>query len=754
MTTKNAERVLEVFAAAVECRADGRHALLDELCGSDAELRAEVESLLAHDDADAPDDFMQSHQPALASPEQPPAAQQDPRVGGRLGRYLIKSVIATGGMGTVYLAEQEQPHRDVALKVIRPELASKSGLRRFEFESEFLAKLDHPNIAHVHEAGVHEEQGPAGPVRVPYFAMQHVEGARPITDFAKENGLGMTDRLRLFLQACDAVQHGHQKAIIHRDLKPANILVDGAGQVKVIDFGVARATDGDGTLSTVGTGLNSMIGTPQYMSPEQCEGDPQDVDVRSDVYSLGMVLYELLCDRRPYDVQGASIYHAARTVCESEPASPSRIDHRLRGDLEAIVLTALAKERSRRYQSVPDLAADICHYLKREPISVRPPSTWTRAMRWAGRHPVLVTGALASFVGLSIIIGTSLAVWSASKRPSRPDVNWVRGPLRGAAWDVSLVSYAGNSMRRYVGTHSIPFTHARLVDRPDELGGGRLMLLGFHQDNDPTFSRALVAIDVDQDLDTPTWARRIESGESIPHPRTPEINRQNQPGAFGVSFGYVADIFPESPGEEIVAVYQHSTFSQCILRIYDLQGDIVYEVWHDGNISSAYWMKNAGRLVLAGQSGLWTSRELHLCESGDDDSWCNEHPAVIMAIRPEFQRLLRDSYMSASPGPDKWAPEWYLTFLPANVGVNVTALTAGDADRSVGVGVVVLPAGQGGFILNLDTTGREIEGSRQRDNAYLSNQDRLPDVNEFKLVPFAEVVAEKLGQESATVDGP
>jgi len=329
-----------------------------------------------------------------------------PGVPDRIGHYAIKGVIASGGMGTVYEAVQDKPHRTVAVKIIKQGIASPSALRRFEYESHLLANLRHPGIAQVYEAGTHKVNGAA----LPFFAMEYIPEARRITEFAAHAKLSSRARLELSGKVCDAVHHGHQKGIIHRDLKPGNILVDSTGQPKIIDFGVARSTDSDVALTTIQTEVGQLIGTLQYMSPEQCAGDPNDIDTRSDVYALGVVLYELLCETHPYSVLRVSVLEAARIIRDQQPFRPSSINRTLRGDVETIVLKALEKDRSQRYQSAAELAGDIRRYFVGAAISARPPSMGYQLRVLVRRNKPFFGAIAALFVVLvgATAISTSL----------------------------------------------------------------------------------------------------------------------------------------------------------------------------------------------------------------------------------------------------------------------------------------------------------------------------------------------------------
>ena len=325
-------------------------------------------------------------------------------IGTRIGSFTLRRIIGSGGMGTVYEAQQEQPRRRVAIKMMKHGITSSSALRRFEFESQTLARLHHPGIAQVYEAGTHDD-GAGG---VPYFVMEYIPNALKITEYADKKKLGTRERLALFAKVCDAIQHGHLKGIVHRDIKPGNVLVDSNGQPKIIDFGVARSTDSDLAVTTLQTDVGQLLGTLQYMSPEQCGSDPSDIDTRSDIYALGMVLYKLLTGRLPYDIRKAAIHEAVRIVREEEPLKLSSIDRHLRGDVETIALKALEKERERRYQSAAALEQDIDRYLMGDPISARRATIWYHLKRLAIRHKVAF--ALASSFVILLIASTVVSL--------------------------------------------------------------------------------------------------------------------------------------------------------------------------------------------------------------------------------------------------------------------------------------------------------------------------------------------------------
>ncbi|HEV3166996.1 MAG TPA: serine/threonine-protein kinase, partial [Isosphaeraceae bacterium] len=417
-----------IFLRAIELTsAEERASYLDSACGDNLALRQEVEALL------------RSHKQHIALLDMPDAAtptvdlqpiREGP--GTVIGPYKLLEQIGEGGMGVVYVAEQTEPvRRRVALKIIKPGMDTKQVIARFEAERQALAMMDHPNIARVHDAGATESGRP-------YFVMELVRGM-PITDYCDREQLSIPERLELFVLVCRAVQHAHQKGIIHRDLKPSNILVtviDGAGVPKIIDFGVAKATGASLTERTIYTAFHQFVGTPLYMSPEQADLAGMDMDTRSDLYSLGVLLYELLTGTTPFDQETfrqAAFDELRRIIREQEPPKPStrlsslgatratvsanrkadvrHLDRAVRGELDWIVMKALEKDRRRRYETANDFAADIQRYLSDEPVLACPPSAWYRFGKLARRNRAALTTAIV--VGLALVAGTTVSTWQA-----------------------------------------------------------------------------------------------------------------------------------------------------------------------------------------------------------------------------------------------------------------------------------------------------------------------------------------------------
>jgi serine/threonine protein kinase/Tfp pilus assembly protein PilF len=385
--------IADLYEAAAEKKGWERDAILDEACREDHELRREVESLLKQNvSLDGPLEGAARTAQRLVSEITKPSS---------IGPFEILDIIGQGGMGVVYRARQKQPQRIVALKVMKTGFAAPESLRRFEHEAEALARLQHAGIAPIYQVGVDNGR--------PYFAMELIEGLI-LDDYANENKLTSIERVELMAKVCDAVQHAHSRGVIHRDLKPGNILVDTTGQPKILDFGVARLSSPESGAATIATIAGDIIGTLAYMSPEQVTADPGEIDTRSDVYSLGVIFYELLAGRAPYSTP-RSLTEAIAVIRDQDPTPLGAIDRRLRGDLETIAAKALEKERTRRYASAFDFAEDLRRYLLHEPIRARPASTAYHIRKFTQRHRTLVWSLATAMFALAA--GAALATWQA-----------------------------------------------------------------------------------------------------------------------------------------------------------------------------------------------------------------------------------------------------------------------------------------------------------------------------------------------------
>ena len=463
-------RVESLYQAALDEPVANRLDFVRCAAAGDVALQQEVEALLKSYAA-ADKSFLDLPAHALREP-----VEADSRFPERVGRFRIIEKLGEGGMGLVYRAEQDNPRREVALKMVRPGTAGRDALRRFELEAALLARLKHPGIAQIYEAGMHDD----GSGMRPYFAMELVDGP-PLMHFIRTSSCDLTTKLELMAAICDAVQYAHQKGIIHRDLKPSNILLvpgvespprdtpptavvvrrplssefNGGIAPKILDFGVARATDSDLQTTTLHTEVGQIIGTLPYMSPEQIAGDGRDLDTRTDVYALGVILYEILTGRVPIDVDRKSIAAAARLICDHEPSSPGTVNRALRGDLDAIVLKALEKDPERRYQSAADLGADLRRHVRNEPIAARRTTTIYQLRKFARRNRGLVAGVACALVILlvGVLVSTSLAVsrtraLAASERHREiaeavndflnKDLLGQANPYQGAAHDAKL----------------------------------------------------------------------------------------------------------------------------------------------------------------------------------------------------------------------------------------------------------------------------------------------------------------------------
>lgn len=397
MTPEEYDAAGRIYREAKRLDAEARPAFLDDACKDDPRLKKIVEAWLATDTA------TMEVASTLRSDEIP--------IPERIGEFAVIARLGRGGMGQVYLARQRVPERLVAIKTLDPEHSiSRTSIARFEAEAEYLARLHHDNIAQVYATGQRTtEHGP-----MPYLVMEWIEDGRSLTEYADAAGLDLAARLALFLQVADAVAHAHQRGVIHRDLKPSNILVTPDGRCKVLDFGVARALESHRATPGELTRRGELIGTLPYMSPEQAQGRTDEIDVRTDVYALGVILFELVAGRLPFALP-ADRYEAVEMIVTALPPRLNSVRADVPRDLAAVVDAALAKAKERRYDSVAAFADDVRCVVESRPVSTRHVSTWERGVYFVRRRKAVATAIAAVCLGLVASGTLGVKAWTSSR---------------------------------------------------------------------------------------------------------------------------------------------------------------------------------------------------------------------------------------------------------------------------------------------------------------------------------------------------
>jgi len=521
--------------------------------------------------------------------------------------FTVDRLVGRGGGGAVYRAFRRGSDRAVALKVLDRPLGSSESAKRAWRELDLLVNLRAPCVPRVLDYGVH-----AGRM---FIATEFVDGAT-LTAHADSNELSMRERAELMARVADAVQSLHERGVIHRDLKPANILITGDGDPVLVDLGDAALLEGSERADATLTLEGQPVGTPAYMSPEQARGDSSAVSTRSDVYGLGATAYALFTGEPPHDTSG-SVHEALHRVSHDEPRSARSLNPALPTALEAVLLRAVARDPSKRYASASAFAEDLRRFARGDPVEAQPPSVWQRGARWAGRHPLAITGLLSSV----ILLSTALASWGV--------ISWALVQpssvvLENGGREARLMTAGGRVLRAWRCSNTGPVETATLVERPVALGGGSVVVTLIMLAEESELSARVCVWDA-KDTREPLWFTPSDRDWPKP-PRAPQGDDQT----YRANHAIVADVFPGAshPGDEIIVTMAQHT-SPALVRVYDLAGTVLFEAWHRGTIQHPCWLERSRTLVSFAFDNRFrcgVSEPTELNRVG--------YPLVIMGLRP------------------------------------------------------------------------------------------------------------------------
>jgi hypothetical protein len=559
--------------------------------------------------------------------------------------YSIDGLLGEGGGGKVLRALRDDSERSVAIKIFSRRLGSGPEAQRTWRELHLLSQLRLPCLPTMLDFGEHDGQV--------YVVTELIDGP-PLDRYCREQQPSLRDRAELIARVAECVQALHEYGVIHRDLKPGNIIINPHGQPIVVDLGIAAILTHD-PMETF-TVEGSPIGSPAFMSPEQARGERQRLSTRSDVYSLGATAYYLLIGETPHDTS-VTIHEAIRRVAQDPPRDPRSLDPHLPRGLAAIVNKAIASRPEDRYASAAEFAEDLRRWLRGDAVEAGEPSLTQRIGRLVARHPVIVSAAGSVAVALLVLASTSVTVWWMNSRPDRFEYE-----TTGHAW-ARIRAVNGRVLHDWAfepGT----LRFAELVRDVPALDNRDVVLLGFRKAHGD-FGRELYAFSFDHD------PRRLWStGDSVPDIEMPPMITSAKRQDFMFVWAKCEDVFPDLPGVELIAIHRHFRYSPTCLRVYDLAGQVLFEIWHDGNLTSAHWMSESSLLVATG-----VNSELRWDQRGQPLSTADCHPLIILAARPVYgQRIRRPIQPTFGSMPD--AVVWYRCLLPYELHAR---LFGGDA---------------------------------------------------------------------------
>ncbi len=553
--------------------------------------------------------------------------------------YLIEDRIGGGAGGDVYRAVHLGSDRPLAVKLFRYKLGDGLHSKRAWRELDLLQQLRLPAIPRLIDYGTHDGKL--------FIATEFIEG-HPLDQHCQISGSDLETRVTLLAQTADAVQTLHERGILHRDIKPSNIIVDGSGLPLLIDLGVATLLDGNTTETLTEEG--TPIGSPAFMSPEQARGERDRISTRSDVYSLGATAYLLLTSDTPHDMD-ATLHESIRRVAQDEPRQPRDLESSLPKPLAAILTKACARKPEDRYSSTAEYAADLRRWLNHEPVEAGGLSIPQRLGRYVVKHPVIFTTSLCICFLLSTLLVSWFSVWYLHQQPYNIDFDLYKPQY------ARLVSRSGNILHQWSNTDpSSSIIFARMIQQPNPKGGDKIALIGYHGASHATGLSGTLCIYDPYEPELPV----LILGEDLTKEALPFMDYQTGPGRFLLSSVTVADVFPDSDETvEIIAAHTYSTHSQTVLRVYALDGEVLYETWHDGDILSIHYLTHKKMIVCAAYRNdfNWKYR-------GFSDLLHQPTPIVCFGLLPEKGRMHR-SWIDPNISEDSSAPVvWYQCLMP------------------------------------------------------------------------------------------
>jgi serine/threonine protein kinase len=627
--------------------------------------------------------------------------------------YVFDRRLGAGGGGEVYRAVKAGSDHILAIKVLQQRIGTTAAAKRAWRELDVLAQLRLPYVPRLIDHGIWNGRM--------YLVTEFVEGLN-LVGYCETGRKDRAARVQLLARVADVVHSLHERGVIHRDIKPANVLVDAGGQPVLIDLGIATLLSRDAMETLTADGV--PIGSPAFMAPEQARGENEVVSTRSDVYGLGATGFLLLTGQTPHNME-ATLHEAIRRVAHEPPRAPRELDPTLPRSLAAVLAKAAARNPGDRYASAAEFAMDLRRWLTHEPVEAGGLSFGQWLGRLVARHPVASTAAACTIVAVSMLIGTTISVWWINQRPYR---------MLSDASDpalVRLISRNNNVLHEWDTGFRSGECVARLMTRDAAFGGGRVGVIAFSKDTDNPFAGQLCLIDP-KDPGTPRWL----SGNGPPKIQMPPPISHVEGEHFNIDWMRVEEVFPESPGLEIIAVHSHAPHSPNVIRIHRADGEILYQAWHDGNIHTAYWWSGKGLLVLCGRNSeaTWEDRD-------PVGAAFSEPPLVVFAIRPQLGAV-HDQWIRTPGGRGQYQPAWYRGILP--VAHHKQLHEAGDLElhlrphlglnRDVAQLQVTLAIRKGtqtqsvNFIL--DAEGMEVPRTRYAGDSYLSDP-QLPDWQEI-----------------------